>query len=74
MNILWQDLVAIGIVTVAVGYLGRAVYRMLFGGKAACGGCGTCPTSGGKTPPLVSLELTGNPSSAPKPSQPGERH
>ncbi len=74
MNILWQDLIAICIVTVAVGYLGRAIYRMLFGGKAACGGCGTCPASDGKAPPLVSLELTGKASSAPKLSQPGEPH
>jgi FeoB-associated Cys-rich membrane protein len=59
MNITWQDLIAVGIVTAAVAYLGRAVYRMLFGGKAACGGCGSCPSAESKTPPLVSLELSG---------------
>ena len=67
MNITWQDLIAVGIVTAAVAYLGRAVYRMLFGGKASCGGCGSCPSADSKTPPLVSLDLTGKNPSAEKP-------
>jgi hypothetical protein len=69
MNITWQDLIAVGIVTAAVGYLGRAVYRMLFGGKAACGGCGSCPSAESKTPPLVSLELSGK---TPPTAKPGK--
>lgn len=67
MNIIWQDLIAVVIVAAAVGYLGRTLYRMLFGGKASCGGCGSCPSVDSKTPPLVSLELTGKtPAAKPK--------
>ncbi|HEY1786212.1 MAG TPA: FeoB-associated Cys-rich membrane protein [Pirellulales bacterium] len=69
MNITWQDLLALAIVTAAVAYLGRAIYRMLFGGKASCGGCGTCPSAEGKTPPLVSLDLPGK---APHAAGPGK--
>ena len=72
MNITFQDLIAVAIVTVAVAYLGRTVYRMLFGGKASCGGCGSCPSADSKTPPLVSLDLTSKTPPA-KPMAPGNR-
>jgi FeoB-associated Cys-rich membrane protein len=74
MNVTWQDLIAVGIVTLAAGYLGRTVYRMLFAGKSACGGCGTCPAADSKTPPLVSLDMTSKTPSTAKPTTPGQRH
>ncbi|HEX4146755.1 MAG TPA: hypothetical protein VHY91_24880 [Pirellulales bacterium] len=74
MNITWQDLIAVVIVMTALGYVGRTVYRMIFGGKAACGGCGTCPSAGSKTPPLVSLDLPAKRPAAANPDSPGERN
>jgi FeoB-associated Cys-rich membrane protein len=72
MNITFQDLIAVAIVLAALGYLGRAVYRMIFGGKAACGGCGSCPSADSKTPPLVSLDLSAKPPSTPGPGLPSD--
>ena len=72
MNITWQDLLAVAIVMAAVAFLGRAVYRMLFAGKSACGGCGTCSSADSKTPPLVALDPTAKAPSAAKPLTPSE--
>ena len=56
-----QNLIALAAVTLAVGYLARAAYRVIARPKGpGCGACGSCPATkadGETAPPgLVSLE------------------
>ena len=61
MNTDWQDLLALGVVAAAVGYLIWYIARSLRQKTAGCGsGCSSCGFSGsgdslGKTLPLVTL-------------------
>jgi hypothetical protein len=54
----WQNLIAMGLVVAAVGYLGRRGWLALARRKAGCGACSNCPVESmqaadGK--PLVTL-------------------
>jgi hypothetical protein len=69
----WQDIAALGLVALALGYLARLGLGAVSGRKSAGGGCGSgcggCPSgrsSGldgrGEQPPLVSIGALPRPS------------
>ncbi len=46
----WQDVAALGLVGVALAYLGRRMWRTIAGARGAAGcakGCGACPSAKG---------------------------
>lgn len=60
----WQDIAALGVVALALGYLGRSAYRVASARRTAglgCGsGCGSCPSgpqddANGRGEPLVTI-------------------
>ena len=43
MNADWQDIAALGLVTIAGAYLARQLYRFARRRSAGCGSCAACP-------------------------------
>jgi hypothetical protein len=54
----WQDLLAIGLVLAAAGYISRRAWLVVANrGKAGCGtGCAKCPTAKPAAAKLVQIE------------------
>jgi hypothetical protein len=60
MSFDWQNVFALAIVALAIGYVGQGVWRMVraMNGKSSggsCGGCGSCSANSAKQ--LVEIEL-----------------
>ena len=71
MNELWQHIAALGIVTLAVGYLLRQAWRLLAAKPAsACGGCSGCAARKGAGLTLVAIR----PPALRPPSDSGSSH
>ncbi len=53
---MWQDLIAIGMVLVAIGYLAyRLLGRAKRGQASGCGVCSNCPSEQESPPPIVPI-------------------
>ena len=60
MGLDWQNILALVVVGVAIGYAARRVWRAVALKKVGrCGGCTSCPTPDDRRP-LVSLDPPGN--------------
>lgn len=59
MQFLWQDIVALTLVSLAAGYLALRGWWLFFARRGArgCSGCGGCSGTASPEPSLISLKL-----------------
>ncbi|MGC3967125.1 MAG: FeoB-associated Cys-rich membrane protein [Pirellulales bacterium] len=63
MNFDWQNVIALGIVALAVGYVGRGLWRLVraMNGKSSEGNCGSCGSCSASSPrQTIKIELPGS--------------